>query len=94
MIILCYPYQPKEKLPRFIKYYPLIPENNYKIEGTHLFANHEDSVVNWNLEIKPFTDDCYQFKGELCNTGYRIFEYANEGKSTKKNRQCAFLIDT
>ena len=75
MLILSHPYQPETGQTKPINFYPLIPENNYKIEGTHLFANHNNAVVNWNLEIRPFKNDEFQFKGEICNTGYRIYEY-------------------
>ena len=85
MLVLSYNYQP-EQGPRLMNYYPLIPEFNYKIEGTHLFTNHSNSIIPWNIEIKPFTQEEYQFKGELCNTGYKIYEF--------DKRQCALLIDT
>jgi hypothetical protein len=95
MLILSYNYQ-SEQGPRLINYYPLIPKNNYKIEGTHLFTNHNNAIINWNIEIKPFTSQEYQFKGELCNTGYKVFEHAFHDTATKKttNRQCAILVDT
>jgi hypothetical protein len=83
MLILSYNYQP-EQGPRLMNYYPLIPADNYKIEGTHLFTNHNGDTIDWNIEIKPFTEDEYQFKGELCNTGYKLFEYAYEDKKSKK----------
>jgi len=54
MLILSHPYQPESGQTKPINFYPLIPDSNYKIEGTHLFANHNNAVVNWNLEIRPF----------------------------------------
>jgi hypothetical protein len=83
MLILSFNYQP-ETGSRLMNYYPFIPADNYKIEGTHLFTNHKDATIDWNIEIMPFTEDEYQFKGELCNTGYKLYEYAYKDLKTKK----------
>jgi len=75
MLVLSFPYQPDNGQHRLLNFYPLIPENNFKIEGTILFSNHVSGAVDWNLELKPFAHGDYQFRGELCNTGFRIYEH-------------------
>jgi hypothetical protein len=52
---------------------------NYVIEGTNLFSN--DDTCDWNIFIKTFTKEDYQFDGELCNTGYKkYYDSPTQGK--------------
>ena len=44
---------------------------NYVIDGTNLFANEDN--CDWNIFIKTFNKDDYQFDGELCNTGFKKY---------------------
>ena len=45
------------------------------------------------MKIRTFEAKDYQFKGELCNTGYKIFEYTPL-ENAKVTKQGAILIDT
>jgi hypothetical protein len=74
LLILTKPYNPKQVLRATtnVNFYPNYSNgDDYFINGTHLFTNNERSQVN--IEIPTLKDTDYQFRGQLCSSGYKKY---------------------